>query len=160
MMRRLFSTSAPRATILIRLLVAIVFASEGLQKFLLPMQLGAGRFARIGIPAPEVLAPFVGGVEIVGGLLVLLGLWTRPAAFALLINISVAIVSTKVPILLGHGVCHFQLAKLDRYGWLSALHESRTDLSMWLACLFLLIVGAGAWSFDARQSRQSPRQRP
>lgn len=156
-MRRLLSTTAPRATVLIRLLVAVVFASEGIQKFLFPMQLGAGRFARIGIPAPDVMAPFVGVVEVVGGILVFLGLWTRPAALALLIDISVAILSTKLPILLGHGFWTFQLPKLDSYGWWSALHEARTDLSMWLGSLYLLIVGAGAWSLDARMSRSSTR---
>jgi putative oxidoreductase len=68
----------------------------------------------------------------------------------LLINISVAIVSTKVPILLGRGLWGFQLPKLASYGWWSMLHEARTDVSMWLGLVFLLIVGAGAWSIDAR----------
>jgi uncharacterized membrane protein YphA (DoxX/SURF4 family) len=92
--KRLLASNAPAATLLIRTLVGAVFLSEGIQKFLFPAELGAGRFARIGIPAPEVMGPFVGGVEIVAGLLLLLGLLTRLAALVLLINISVAIIST------------------------------------------------------------------
>lgn len=89
-----------------------VFLSEGIQKFLFPDQLGIGRFTRIGIPSPELMAPFVGVVEIVCGSLVLVGLGTRLAAVPLLINISVAIVSTKLPIVFGHGFWGFQLPKL------------------------------------------------
>jgi uncharacterized membrane protein YphA (DoxX/SURF4 family) len=144
-------TQARGAIVLIRLMVAIVFITEGILKFLQPQQLGAGRFARIGIPAPGVMGPFVGGVEVVCGTLILIGLATRLAAIPLLIDISVAILSTKIPILLGHTFWGFQLPKLDAYGWLSMLHEARTDLSMWLALVFLLIAGAGAWSIDARR---------
>jgi uncharacterized membrane protein YphA (DoxX/SURF4 family) len=149
-------THAPAAVVLIRLLVGVVFLSEGIQKFLFPEALGVGRFTRIGIPAPEVMAPFVGVVEIVCGSLILLGLGTRLAAVPLLLDISVAILSTKVPILLGHGFWGFQLPKLERYGLWSMLHEARTDFSMWLGLVYLLIVGAGAWSLDA--SWLSPRE--
>jgi putative oxidoreductase len=153
LLRRLLSSPAPTATILIRLLVGWVFLSEGIQKFLFPAALGAGRFVKIGIPWPEVMGPFVGGVEIVGGSLLLLGLLTRPAAFILLINISVAILSTKVPILLEHGYWLFSLPDLKSYGFWSVAHEARTDFSMFLGLLFLLIVGAGSWSADKRLMR-------
>ena len=142
------STKAPNTVVLIRLMVGSVFSLEGLMKFLYPGELGAGRFAKIGLPMPEVLGPFVGGVETICGALVLIGLLTL-AAIPLLINISVAIVSTKIPILLGHGFWTFTLAKLPRYGFLSAMHEARTDLCMWLGLVFLIIVGAGRWSADA-----------
>jgi putative oxidoreductase len=158
MWTRLMSTRASAAVVLVRLMVGTVFLSEGIQKFLLPDQLGVGRFARIGIPLPEVMAPFVGVVEIVCGGLVLLGLGTRLAAVPLLISISVAILSTKAPILLGHGFWGFTLPKLEFYGWWSMLHEARTDFSMWLGLVYLLIVGAGAWSFDARLTSSSRRQ--
>ncbi|MEX2137642.1 MAG: DoxX family protein [Pirellulales bacterium] len=148
-MNWLMSTNAPAAVALIRLLVGGVFLSEGIQKFLYPDSLAAGRFTKIGIPAPEVMGPFVGVVEIVCGSLVLLGLGTRLAAVLLLINISVAIISTKIPILLGHGFWGFNLSKLERYGFWSMLHEARTDFSMWLGLVFLLIVGAGSFSLDA-----------
>jgi putative oxidoreductase len=148
--RWLPSSHAPAATALIRLLVGWVFLSEGIQKFLFPAALGAGRFAKIGIPWPEVMGPFVGSVEIVGGSLLLVGLLTRPAAFILLINISVAILSTKIPILLGHGYWLFSLPDLKSYGFWSMAHEARTDFSMFLGLLFLLIVGAGSWSADRK----------
>jgi putative oxidoreductase len=142
------SSNAPAATVLIRLLVGWVFLSEGIQKFLFPAALGAGRFVKIGIPWPEVMGPFVGCVEIVGGSLIILGLLTRSAALILLINISVAIITTKIPILLGHGFWLFHLPDLKRYGIWSMAHEARTDFSMFLGLLFLLIVGAGPWSAD------------
>jgi putative oxidoreductase len=152
--RRVLSSHAPAATALIRLLVGWVFLSEGIQKFLFPAALGAGRFAKIGIPWPEAMGPFVGSVEIVGGLLLLVGLLTRPAAFILLINISVAILSTKVPILLGHGYWLFSLPDMKSYGFWSMLHEARTDFSMFLGLLFLLILGAGSWSADRKLMRE------
>jgi putative oxidoreductase len=143
------ATRAPSAVLLIRLLVGAVFLCEGVLKFLLPSELGPGRFARIGIPAPEVMGIFVGVVEILAGSAVILGLLTRPAALALLINISVAILSTKIPIVVGHGFWVFSLPKLQHYGFWSMAHEARTDFCMWLGCLFLIIVGAGRISFDA-----------
>jgi uncharacterized membrane protein YphA (DoxX/SURF4 family) len=141
---------ASDATVLIRLMVGGVFSLEGVLKFLYSAALGAGRFAKIGIPAPEVMGPFVGGVEIVCGALVLIGLLTRLAAIPLLINISVAILSTKIPILLGHGFWTFTLPDLPRYGFLSMMHEARTDFSMVLGLVFLLCVGAGRWSVDGQ----------
>jgi putative oxidoreductase len=153
------STRAPASVLLIRVMVGIVFLTEGIQKFLYADELGAGRFVKIGIPAPEVMGPFVGAVEIVCGGLLLLGLLTRLAAIPLIINISVAILSTKIPMLLGHGFCGFALAKLPRYGFLSMMHEARTDFSMPLGLLFLLIVGAGACSVDARFGRKGETNR-
>lgn len=149
LLARLVTTHAPRSMILIRLVVGGVFLSEGIQKFLLPEMLGVGRFTRIGIPAPGVLGPFVGAVEIIGGGLILLGCLTRLAAIPLLIDIFVAIISTKVPILLGHDYGCFHVAKLARYGFWSMASEARTDFSMFFGLLFLLVVGAGMWSVDA-----------
>lgn len=148
-------TSAPRATILIRLVVGLVFASEGVQKFLYPAALGPGRFERIGFAMPEALAYFVACVEIGFGLLLVLGLLTRLAGFVLAINISVAIVSTKIPILLGHGFWGFQVRELSRYGFWAMAHESRTDFAMLFGSLFLLVVGAGLWSCDAVLARRA-----
>ena len=131
-------------------MVGSVFLSEGIQKFLYPAELAAGRFAKIGIPAPQIVGPFVGGCEIVCGALLIVGLLTRLAAILLLIDISVAIVLTKIPILLGHGFWGFSLQRLPRYGFWSMMHEARTDFSMWLGLFFLLIAGAGRkWSLDA-----------
>ncbi|HVS13893.1 MAG TPA: DoxX family protein [Thermoanaerobaculia bacterium] len=145
---RLLRTEAPAATILIRLMVGGVFLSEGIQKLLDPAANGAGRFARIGIPWPEAMGPFVGSVEIVCGALVLAGLATRLAAIPLIVTMAVAIVSTKIPILLGRGYWGFSLRELSSYGLWSMAHEARTDVAMLLGSIFLLLVGAGPRSLD------------
>jgi uncharacterized membrane protein YphA (DoxX/SURF4 family) len=149
-------TNAPPATILIRIVVGGIFLSEGIQKFLDPTTLGAGRFAKIGIPAPEVMGPVVGGMEVVGGVLLLIGLLTRFACVPLLVSMVVAIVSTKGPVLVGHAFGGFSLQKLDKYGLLSFLHEARTDLLMLFCLAFLLAAGAGKWSVDARTGMRTP----
>jgi uncharacterized membrane protein YphA (DoxX/SURF4 family) len=144
---------APRAVILLRVAIAFVFITEGIQKFTSPEALGAGRFARIGIPVPEVMGPLVGGVEIVGGALVLIGLLTRLGALALVIDMIVAIVATKLPILLGHGVWRFA-DPTGPTGFLAMAHEARTDIAMLLGCALLVVIGPGAMSLDARRSRR------
>jgi putative oxidoreductase len=152
--RKVFQSNAPVAVILIRLVVGGIFLSEGIQKFLFPADLAAGRFAKIGIPAPGVMGPFVGIVEIVCGGLIIIGLLTRLASVALIIDMLVAICTTKIPILLGHGYWRFSLAKLPSYGFWSMAHEARVDFSMLLISIFLLIVGAGTWSVDAYLSQR------
>jgi putative oxidoreductase len=146
----LFGTRAPGWSILVRLLVGlVVFLPEGIQKLAFPEALGAGRFASIGIPHPALMGPLVGYLEIVCGVLIIAGLLTRLAAIPLIVIVLVAIVSSKVPILLGHGWWMFHLPKLPRYGFWSMLHEARVDLDMLLGLVYLLIEGAGAWSLDA-----------
>ena len=135
------TSSAPAATILIRLIVGSVFLSEGIQKFLFPNALGVERFIKIGIPHPEIMAPFVGVFEIGCGALLLAGLLTRLAAIPLIIDMVVAIATTKIPMLMKSGF------------WAMA-HEARVDYAMILGCLFLLIVGAGPWSMDASLSKK------
>jgi uncharacterized membrane protein YphA (DoxX/SURF4 family) len=119
--------------ILIRIVVGLVFLTEGILKFVYPGELGAARFAHIGLPFPHLLAPFVGAVEIVAGAAIILGLYAGDAALILLIVILTAISTTKIPILLGHPLGGFAPAKLEHYGLMSFLHESRTDLRMLLA---------------------------
>jgi putative oxidoreductase len=145
MLRRLLTTTAPTTTVVIRLMVGAVFVSEGIQKFLYPEQIGSGRFAKIGLPMPDVLGPFVGSVEILSGTFVLLGLGTRFAAVPLIVVMCVALATTKWPIL------------VDRGFW-AAAHEARTDWSMLLGSLFVLIEGAGRWSVDAKLSRPPGRR--
>ena len=152
---RLLRADAPSAAVLIRSVVGLVFASEGIQKFLYAEAQGAGRFAKIGIPAPEVMGPFVGVVEIVCGLLLLVGLATRFAAVPLVINMLVALASTKVPILLGHGYWIFAHTFAPKAGFWAFLHESRTDLSMLFGATFLAIVGADRWSLDRLLARRA-----
>lgn len=147
--KKIIATKPSPAVILIRLLVGAIFLSEGIQKFLFAAEVGVGRFAKIGIPSPEMIAPFVGVVEAVCGLLLLLGLMTRLATVPLIITMLVAILSTKIPILLGHGFWSFSLRNLPYYGFWGMAHEIRTDWSLLLGSIFLLIVGAGKWSADA-----------
>ena len=123
---------------LLRLLVGWVFLSEGIQKFLYPAELGAGRFARIGIPIPHLMGPFVGLVEIVCGALLIIGLASTFAIALLLIDIAVAIATTKVPMLLRHGF------------W-PAMHEARTDLCMLLGLLAIACLGLGSFAVDRRR---------
>jgi putative oxidoreductase len=132
--------------LLIRLMVSAVFLSEGIQKFLFPDQLGVGRFIKIGLPFPEFFGYFVPSFEIVCGILVLIGLFTRLAAILLIIIMFVAIISTKIPILLNEGF------------WKMA-HEARTDWSMILGSIFLLIVGAGKISMDYFLSNKSKQKK-
>jgi uncharacterized membrane protein YphA (DoxX/SURF4 family) len=154
MLRNLLTSDAPAATILVRFMVGGIFLSEGLQKFLFPEILGVGRFDKIGIPAPGIMAPFVGIFEIGCGLLFIVGLLTRLAAIPLIIDMIVALASTKVPILLGHGYFIFANPSTSKTGFWSLLHESRTDISMLLGSVFLLLVGAGEWSVDATIRRR------
>jgi uncharacterized membrane protein YphA (DoxX/SURF4 family) len=153
---RLTRSDAPRTTALIRLMVGGIFLSEGIQKFLEPTLRGAGRFARIGIPWPEVTGPIVGVVEIVCGALLLAGLLTGLAAIPIIINMVVAVIATKIPILLGHGFWGFTLRELSSYGFWSMTHEARTDFAMLLGSVFLLIVGAGPWSLDGKMMKRDP----
>lgn len=143
----LTNSQAPSATIIIRFLAGGVFFVEGVKKFLFSAQWGAGRFAHIGIPLPDIAGLFVGVVEIVCGILLLLGLLTRLGAILLLIDISVAIATTKVPILL-------------KSGFFAMEDPARTDYSMFMSVLFLLIVGSGSLSIDHvinRRLRSSQR---
>ncbi len=140
----LFATAAPGWSILVRLLVCLaVFFPEGIQKLIFPDILGADRFANIGIPYP----------------LIILGLFTRLAAIPLIAMMIVAIVSTKVPILLGQDFWIFHLPKLSCYGFWSMMHEARTDFDMLLGSLYLLIAGAGAWSIEALLIRRREQHR-
>jgi putative oxidoreductase len=146
----IFASRAPGWSILIRLVVGlVVFFPEGIQKLVFPEILGAGRFANIGIPFPEVMGPFVGLIETICGALIIFGLFTRLAAIPLFVIMIVAIVSTKVPILLGHEFWIFHVPKLARYGFWSMMHEARDDFGMLLGSLYLLIEGGGKWSLDA-----------
>ncbi len=137
MFSKFLNTDNSKTTVLIRLMVGAVFLSEGIQKFLFPDELGAGRFAKIGLPSPEFLGSFVGTFEIICGALVLIGLLTRFASIPLIIIMLVAIATTKAEVL------------ADKGFW-EMLHGSRTDWAMLLGSIFLLINGGGLWSLDKR----------
>ncbi len=142
--QRLLATGAPGPALFVRAIAGWIFFSEGIQKFLFPAALGVGRFARIGIPMPGFTAPFVGAVEIVAGGFLMVGLATRLASAALLIDIAVAIATTKIPM-------------LAHKGFWAAVHEARTDLAMAFSLVFLLWCGGGAWSMDAGIQPPAPQ---
>ncbi len=135
MLERILSTDQSKTTILIRIILAAVFVSEGIQKFLFPAERGFGRFEKIGLPFPEFLGNFVGFFEILCGLLLLIGLFSRLAAIPLIIIMIIAFATTKSEVWANQGF------------W-ELLHGSRTDWAMLLASIFLFISGSGKWSFD------------
>jgi uncharacterized membrane protein YphA (DoxX/SURF4 family) len=139
-MIKVLATNTTVVVIIIRLMVGAVFISEGIQKLLYPDAVGAGRFEKIGIPSPEIVAPVVACFEVSCGTLVLVGAFTRLAVVPLIVIMLTAIATTKVPILMEQGF------------WKMA-HEARTDWSMLLGSIFLLVVGAGLWSLDAYWTR-------
>jgi putative oxidoreductase len=122
--------------ILIRIAVGLIFFSQGLLKFLDPA-MGVNRFTRIGFPHPAFTAHFVGTFEIICGLLVLLGVITRLSAIPLLIVISTAIATTKIP----------ELFRPNQGFWYM-VSDARTDFSMLCCLLFLILAGPGSWSID------------
>jgi uncharacterized membrane protein YphA (DoxX/SURF4 family) len=125
--------------ILIRVLAGLVFLLEGLLKFLRPEELGAGRFEALGLPFPHFLAPLVGVIEIGGGAAILLNFYAGDAALVLLMVIVTALITTKLPILMGRPLGPFPLEKLKEYGWLSFFHQARTDLCMVFGLLAIVI---------------------
>lgn len=121
--------------LLIRIMIGTVFLSEGIQKFLYPDQLGVGRFIKIGLPTPELFGYLVPVFEIVCGLLILIGLYTRFAAIPLIIIMTFAIISTKIPILLNDGF------------WKMA-HDSRTDWAMFIGSIIIMFADKGKLSVE------------
>jgi putative oxidoreductase len=132
------STRGPASILLIRLAVGLIFFTQGILKYLDP-NMGIVRFTRIGFPYPSFTAHFVGMFEIVCGFLVLIGLWTRLASFPLVIVISTAIVMTKIP----------ELFHANQ-GWWFMVSDARTDFAMFCSLFFLICVGGGSCSLDAR----------
>lgn len=132
------NTSYP--ILLCRLTVGIIFLSEGLQKFIRPDEAGPGRFEKIGFTHPAFWAYFAGGFEIICGALILLGLFTRIATIPLLVIMATAFITTKIPILIDKGFWPF-------------MHEYRTDFTMTMLLILLLIYRQGKKSFDQKLSK-------
>jgi putative oxidoreductase len=133
------SPQGPASILLIRLAVGLIFFTQGILKYT-DLNMGVARFTRIGFPHPYFTAHFVGTFEVVCGVLVLLGLWTRASAVPLLIVITTAITTTKVPELFHAG-----------QGFWYMVSDARTDFAMFCSLLFLISLGGGAWSLDARR---------
>ena len=134
-MKSVLQTDNDTTTIIIRVIVGVIFLSEGVQKFILPLERGAGRFEKIGFYYPEFFSSLVGSFEIVCGTLVIIGLLTRLAVIPLIYIMLIALSTTKYKLFMATGF------------W-NLLHESRTDWAMLLSSIFLLIKGGGKWSID------------
>jgi len=133
----LLHTVNDNKVVLIRIIIGLIFLSEGIQKYLFPDLLGPGRFEKIGFTDPAFWAYFTGTFEIICSTLILFGLFTRIASVPLLIIMITAFVTTKWPLL------------IDKGFWIMA-HEYRTDFAMTLLLIYLLISGGGRWSVDSR----------
>lgn len=136
----------PASIMLIRLAVGLIFFTQGILKYIDP-NMGVARFARIGFPHPYFTAHFVGAFEIVCGIFVLLGFWTRATAVPLLIVISTAIATTKVP----------ELSRASQGFWYM-VSDARTDFAMFCSLLFLILAGGGDWSLVSRSRREHAAQ--
>lgn len=123
--------------ILVRLVVGLIFLSEGIQKYLFPDLVGAGRFEKIGFDNPVFWSYFTATFEIFCGTLILIGFMTRLVAIPLLIIMITAFITTKWPILIAKGF------------WTMA-HEYRTDFALTILLIYLLISGGGRWSADLK----------
>jgi putative oxidoreductase len=126
-----------KSIVFIRLAVGLIFFTQGILKYIDP-RMGVLRFAKIGFPYPGFTAHFVGTFEIACGFLVLVGLFAKLASIPLLIVILTAIATTKIP----------ELLRLNQGFWFM-VSDARTDFAMTMGLLFLMSVGAGAWSLDA-----------
>jgi uncharacterized membrane protein YphA (DoxX/SURF4 family) len=149
-------SSAPRSTMLIRLMAGGVFFWEGILKFVYVNQ-GIGRFTKIGIPAPGPMAHFIAVLEIVGGLLLMSGFLTRLIAVPFIIEMIVAILSTKVALYLGTSPLPLPPAP-PQIGIWAVLHESRSDYAQIMSSLFSLFAGPGPWSIDGMLARARHRR--
>src|SRR5436190_16624198 len=150
-------TRAPGATIWIRLMAGWVFFWEGVIKFVFVNQ-GVGRFTKLGMPAPDVLAPAIAVLEIVGGLALAAGLLTRPFALLFIGEMIVAILSTKISLYLGHSPLPLPPVP-PQTGFWAVMHEWRSDVAQLACSVFLLLEGPGPWSLDASRAT-SPSAEP
>ena len=153
------SSDGPASVLFLRLMAGGVFLWEGILKFVYVNQ-GVGRFTKLGMPFPHLTANFVGYLEIAGGLLLLSGLMTRLIAIPFIIEMIVAILSTKISLYLGTSPLPLPPSP-PQFGMWAVLHEVRSEYAQLLTTAFLLVNGPGKWSLDALlQRRRGTRQVP
>lgn len=140
-------TDGPTATILLRLMAGAVFFWEGIMKFVFANQ-GVGRFTKLGFPAPHFTATADGWFEIVGGILLLSGFLTRAIAVPFIIEMIVAMASTKIPMYLGTSPLPLPPVP-PQIGFWAVLHEIRSEYAQLMTCAFLMFAGPGPFSVDA-----------
>jgi putative oxidoreductase len=149
----------PNSIFLLRLMAGGVFLWEGMLKFVYANQ-GIGRFTKLGMPFPHFTADFVACLEIVGGMLVLCGLATRLISAPFILEMIVAMLSTKISLYLGTSPLPLPPAP-PKIGIWAVLHEVRSEYAQLLTSAFLLINGPGRWSLDAwlaKEKTETPLQ--
>jgi|AntDeeMinimDraft_5_1070356.scaffolds.fasta_scaffold09273_1 uncharacterized membrane protein YphA (DoxX/SURF4 family) len=147
-MQKLIKTDRASTTILIRLMVGAVFFSEGIQKFIFPQQRSTDQFEILGFAEAEIMAHYVGVFEVLAGILILMGLFTRGGALITLVITTTAIIITNMIVVVGESFYPSALTELQTHGFWGIAPEVHTDWGMWLGSLFLLLKGGGRWSAD------------
>jgi putative oxidoreductase len=150
-------SDGPGSTLFLRLMAGGVFLWEGILKFVYVNQ-GVGRFTKLGIPFPHFSADFIGYLEIIGGLLLLLGLTTRLIAIPFIIEMIVAILATKISLYLGTSPLPLPPSPPQSGMW-AVLHEVRSEYAQLMTTAFLLVNGPGKWSLDALRQRKRVMRR-
>lgn len=146
----------PRVTIILRAMAGTVFLWEGIMKFVFANQ-GVGRFTKLGFPAPHFTATADAWLEIIGGSLLIAGLLTRVIAIPFIIEMLVAMASTKIPMFLGTSPLPLPPVP-PQVGFWAVLHEIRSEYAQLACCAFMLLAGPGRWSIDALLARRNAAQ--
>lgn len=140
MLDSLIGTHHSFAALLLRIVLGIIFIAHGYPK-LFKKELGpkgvSGFFKSLGIPAPLFFAYVVGIVEFFGGLLLVIGLWTR--LFGLLIAIDMIVATWKVKFKSG------LISKVMEGGWVGGYEF---ELALFAIAVALAASGAGVFSVD------------
>src|SRR5438093_104390 len=128
-MRGIFGVSPAWGVTAVRVMTGLLFAVHGYQKFVRGLGDVSAYFAKISIPFPGVTAPFIAALEVVGGLLLIIGLLTRvvSALFAL----EMLITTVWVKLALGAG-------------W----NASDLDRMLLVAAILMVLAGPGAAALD------------
>jgi putative oxidoreductase len=150
-------TDGPKSILLLRLMAGGVFLWEGILKFVYTNQ-GVGRFTKLGMPVPHFTAVSVAVLEIAGGLLLLSGFLTRFISIPFVVEMIVAMLSTKIALYLGRSPLPLPPAP-PKIGIWAVLHEVRSEYAQLLTVLFLLINGPGPWSLDALLHQKTEARR-
>jgi putative oxidoreductase len=112
----------------VRIATGLIFLFAGYQKLAGGLDNVANAFARMGIPAPNLAGPFIAVLELVGGALLVVGLWTRWIGLLFALEFVVATFYVKMP----------------NQGW----NGSRLDLMLLVAGFLLFVAGSGKAAVD------------